>query len=123
MPILILGGSIATVENNLLIETTNRSQTDNDLQLQINRKANSVDVYYKTEANSIFATKSEIPTDFYSKAEVDGKDTEIKQSITAETAAREAEEARLNNAITAETDAREDADEALQEILMQLKVS
>ena len=107
-------GSIATVENNLLIETTNRSQTDNDLQLQINRKANSVDVYYKTEANSIFATKSEIPTDFYSKAEVDGKDAEIKQSITAETAAREAEEARLNNAITAETDAREDADEALQ---------
>ena len=106
--------SIATVENNLLTETSNRSQADADLQLQINKKANSVDVYYKTEADSIFATKAEIPTDFYSKAEVDEKDTAIKQMITAETAAREAEDARLNNAITAETDARDDADERLQ---------
>ena len=106
--------SIATVENNLMAETSNRSQADADLQLQINKKANSVDVYYKAEADSIFATKAEIPTDFYSKAEVDGKDTAIKQMITAETAAREAEDVRLNNAITAETQARESADQNLQ---------
>ena len=106
--------SIATVENNLLAETSNRSQSDADLQLQINKKANSVDVYYKTEADAIFATKAEIPTDFYSKAEVDEKDTEIKQLLTAETSAREAEDVVLNNAITAETDAREDADDRLQ---------
>jgi len=106
--------SIATVENNLMTETSNRSQTDDDLQRQIDKKANSVDVYYKAEADSIFATKDEIPTDFYSKAEVDEKDTAIKQMITAETAAREAEDVRLNNAITAETDVREDTDERLQ---------
>jgi hypothetical protein len=84
------------------------------LQLQINKKANSVDVYYKNEADAIFATKAEIPTDFYSKAEVDEKDTAIKQLLTAETTARETEDVRLNNVITAETDAREDADERLQ---------
>ena len=106
--------SVATIENNLLTEATNRSQADADLQLQINKKANSVDVYYKTEADAIFATKAEIPTDFYSKAEVDEKDNAIKQQLNSEATTREAEDVRLNNAITAETSAREAADTALQ---------
>ena len=98
----------------MLTETTNRSQADANLQLQINKKANSVDVYYKAEADAIFAAKAEIPTDFYSKVEVDEKDNAIKQQLTTETAAREAEDVRLNNAITAEASAREAADTALQ---------
>ena len=106
--------SVSTLENGLLTEATNRSQADADLQLQINKKANSVDVYYKTEADAIFATKDEIPTDFYSKAEVDEKDNAIKQQLNSEAATREAENVKLNNAITAETSAREAADTALQ---------
>ena len=106
--------NISNVEDNLESEIDNRMQVDVDLQVQINKKANSVDVYYKTEADSIFATKAEIPTDFYSKSEVDEKDAAIKVSVTDETAAREAEDVRLNNTITAETQARESTDAVLQ---------
>jgi chromosome segregation ATPase len=48
------------------------------------------------------------------KSEVDEKDAAIKDSVTAETSAREAEDVRLNNAITAETQARENTDDVLQ---------
>lgn len=113
--------SVAAVESNLLTETSNRSIADSNLQLQINQKANSVDVYYKTEADSIFATKAEIPSDFYSKADVDAKDNAIKAMITSEISAREAEDAALNNAITAETNARQTADTALQNSINSLE--
>ena len=111
---ITLNGKVSALEANLITETSLRTSGDTDLQMQVNRKANSVDVYYKEEANSIFATKEEIPSDFYSKAEVDEKDALIKASVTAETSSRESEDARINNLIMAETQARESADGVLQ---------
>ena len=109
-----LGNRVTTLESGLATEIEARISGDTALQLQVDDKANSVDVYYKTEADLIFARKEEIPTDFYTQAEVDEKDREIKAMVTAETAAREADDADLNNAITAETFAREQADNGLQ---------
>ena len=105
--------SAATIAINLETEIANRTQADNNLQNQINTKANSVDVYYKDEADSIFATKEEIPTDFYTKGEVDSKDNEIKAMITAETSARESDDAELHGLISTEKAERISADTAI----------
>ena len=82
--------------------------------IKIKKKANSVDVYYRDQVDELFATKEEIPTDFYSRSDVDGKDAAIIAMVEAETSNREAADAELNRAITAETSARGDADNALQ---------
>lgn len=61
-------------------------------------KANSADV---DAALALKADKSEIPTDFYTKGEVDGKDDALQAGIDANAEAISAEEAR---ALSAETD-------------------
>ena len=98
--------SIATTNTNLANEISARSQGDIDLQLQVNQKANSVDVYYKNEVDSIFAKKTEIPTDFYSKSEVDSKDAVLNELIADETSARLSEDISLNSMIINEANAR-----------------
>ena len=105
---------VTALENGLDAERAERISADTALQLQVDAKADSVDVYYKTEADLIFARKDEIPTDYYTQAEVDEKDRGIIALITAETSAREHDDADLNNAITAETNARGIADDDLQ---------
>ena len=65
-------------------------------------KANSADV---DAALALKADKSEIPTDFYTKGEVDGKDNALQSSIDANADAIEAEEARALSAETGLQDA------------------
>lgn len=108
-----LNAKITTLQTQLTNETSARQNADMLLENTLATKANSVDVYYKTEADNKFATKEEIPTDFYSKSEVDAKDAAIAATVTDEANAREAADAELDDAITAETRARENADTAL----------
>ena len=108
-----LNAKITTLQTQLNNETSARQNADMLLENTLATKANSVDVYYKTEADNKFATKEEIPTDFYSKSEVDSKDAAIAATVTDEANTREAADAELNSAITAETRARETADTAL----------
>jgi hypothetical protein len=111
---ITINGRITTLDGRVTTEVARLDATDVRLENELGLKVNKSEVYTRTQADDIFARKTEIPTDFYTKLEVDTKDNEIKALITAETAAREAEDVALNNAITAETDAREDADERLQ---------
>ena len=109
-----LDGKINDLKTELDTEVTNRTSGDNNLQEALAKKANSIDVYYKGEADEKFATKEEIPTDFYGKTYINGQFEAVNNSITAETQNRESEDASLNRMITAETKSRTDADVELQ---------
>ena len=108
-----INSKILNLQTALSNETSAREAADTALQNALVYKADAEDVYYKDEADAKFATKEEIPTDFYTKAEVDGKIDEVNDSIADEATERENADAALNSAITAETQAREDADDAL----------
>ena len=94
----VISGAVDNVSADLATEVQRALSAETDLQDAINLKANSADV---DAALALKADKSEIPTDFYTKGEIDGKETALQTSIEANTAAISAEEAR---ALSAETD-------------------
>lgn len=94
---------ISNLSDGLSSEAEARRNADSALENTVRQKANSADVYYKREADALFATKEEIPTDFYTKSEVDAKFPPITESIDAETDAREQADAELERAIEQET--------------------
>ena len=97
-----LGQRVDTVNDRVTAEVDRARTEEQALQTALNTKADAANVYYKDQVDAIFATKEEIPTDFYSRNDVDAKDDSIRVLITAETATREAEDADLNRAITSE---------------------
>jgi len=107
--------SINSLSSGLITEKEEREENVRNLVIEIGRKADSEQVYYQDYIDGHFATKEEIPTDFYTKSEVDAKDAEISSSLTNEVDTREAEDVKLNNIITAETQNREIADQNLQD--------
>ena len=85
--------AISGAVDNVSAEVENEAQralsAETGLQDAINLKANSADV---DAALALKADKSEIPTDFYTKDEVDGKDNALQASIEANATAIAAEE-------------------------------
>ena len=83
--------AISGAVDNVSAEVENEAQralsAETGLQDAINLKANSADVDAALKAD-----KSEIPTDFYTKDEVDGKDNALQASIEANATAIAAEE-------------------------------
>jgi predicted nucleotidyltransferase len=69
-----------------------------DLQGKIDLKANSADVYTKTEADGLLNVKANA-VDVYTKTDIDGKVTNINGLISAETAAREGDVENLQDQI------------------------
>lgn len=95
---------VATINENISGETTARANGDSALEGEITAlsgvvagKANTSDV---NAALDLKADKSEIPTDFYTKGEVDGKDNALQAAIDANTEAINAESARATSAET-----------------------
>ena len=100
-----IDNKVSTINSNVSNEATARENGDNALQGEITvlsatvgNKANTSDV---NAALDLKADKTEIPTDFYTKGEVDGKDNALQAAIDSNTEAISAESAR---AISAETD-------------------
>jgi hypothetical protein len=96
---------VSTINDNISDEVSARESGDTALdgkigalEAVVNTKANTTDV---NAALDLKADKTEIPTDFYTKGEVDGKDNALQAAIDANTSAINAESAR---AISAETD-------------------
>lgn len=96
---------VSTINDNISDEVSARESGDTALdgkigalEAVVNTKANTTDV---NAALDLKADKTEIPTDFYTKGEVDGKDNALQAAIDANTGAINAESAR---AISAETD-------------------
>jgi hypothetical protein len=96
---------VSTINDNISDEVSARESGDtaldekiDALEAVVNTKANTTDV---NAALDLKADKTEIPTDFYTKGEVDGKDNALQAAIDANTEAINAESAR---AISAETD-------------------
>ena len=96
---------VSTINYNISDEVSARESGDTALdgkigalEAVVNTKANTTDV---NAALDLKADKTEIPTDFYTKGEVDGKDNALQAAIDANTSAINAESAR---AISAETD-------------------
>lgn len=98
----VLGQRVDTVNDRVTAEVDRARTEEQALLTALNTKADAANVYYKDQVDAIFATKEEIPTDFYSRNDVDAKDESIRALITVETATREAEDVDLNRAITSE---------------------
>ena len=96
---------VSTINDNISDEASARESGDTALdgkigalEAVVDTKANTTDV---NAALDLKADKTEIPTDFYTKGEVNGKDNALQAAIDANTEAINAESAR---AISAETD-------------------
>lgn len=96
---------VSTINDNISDEVSARESGDTALdgkigalEAVVDTKANTTDV---NAALDLKADKTEIPTDFYTKGEVDGKDNALQVAIDANAEAINAESAR---AISAETD-------------------
>ncbi len=96
---------VSTINDNISDEASARESGDTALdgkigalEAVVDTKANTTDV---NAALDLKADKTEIPTDFYTKGEVDGKDNALQAAIDSNTEAISAESAR---AISAETD-------------------
>lgn len=101
----IINEKVSTINDNISDEVSARESGDtaldgkiDALEAVVDTKANTTDV---NAALDLKADKTEIPTDFYTKGEVDGKDNALQAAIDANTEAINAESAR---AISAETD-------------------
>ena len=108
-----MSDKIDDLDDSLEAEKETRITVDAELRQLINTKADSVNVYYKNEIDERFATKEEIPTDFYSKSEVDGKVDAVQSALTDETDERIREDVAIKALIDAESEARQDADAVL----------
>lgn len=71
----LIGGDISTAQLDTFKELSQALNDDTNFATTVNNaianKANSADVYTKTEIDNDFAKKTDIPTDFYTKTEVD----------------------------------------------------
>ena len=104
-----IDGKVSTINSNVAGEATARENGDNALQGEITalsatvgNKANTSDV---NASLALKADKTEIPTDFYTKSEVDGKDATLQGSIDAETARAISAETDLEVALSGKADA------------------
>ena len=99
----------AETDENIASETTARETGDNTLEGEITAlsaivaaKANTTDV---DDALALKADKTEIPTDFYTKAEVDSKDAALQDAIDAESARAISAETDIEVALSGKADA------------------
>ena len=108
-----LSDKVDAIGSSLETEKENRIEADAELRQLVNTKADAVNVYYKDEIDERFATKEEIPTDFYSKADVDEKVANVQSSLTDERDERIREDVAIKALIDSEAQARETADSEL----------
>ena len=94
-----IDGIVNNINTSITNESTARESADGTLQSAITAEQARAEAVEATKAD-----KSEIPTDFYTKGEIDGKENALQAGIDANAAAIEAEELR---ALSAETDLQE----------------